>query len=302
MANSDDEEAERVSFASLPPVLQHAILRRLPVDARARCKMVTRGWNSMLTDVSLWTRLDLSRSSGVRKLVRDSGCCAAHGLAHGVLTALDVSGCLDITHEALLAVLTANADTLTELRVCNGASHELPYIEIEALLLAAPRLTALDADVVCDAGEQLLSMLRNGPHRGPMRVQHLYARCERLAPAEHDAAVIALAADIAAHDSLSSLNLGSAAALGTPAVLDAVVEAVLLRRLRCVQLSGCNLSPASTTPSLVRLLHESALKELHIRNHERQLLDVPAAALLADALRANSTLTTLLDRQCRLLA
>jgi hypothetical protein len=300
MANSDDEEAERASFASLPPVLQHAILRHLPVDARARCKLVSRGWNSMLTDVSLWTRLDLSRSSGVRKLVRDRVLRGASGLAHGVLTALDVSGCLDITYEALLAVLTANADTLTELRVCNGVTHELPYTEIEALLLAAPRLTALDADVICDAGEQLLSMLRNGPPRGPMRVQHLYARCERLAPAEREAAVIALAADIAAHDSLSSLKLWSAAALGTPAVLDAVVEAVLLRRVHYLELDACNLSPTST-PSLTRLLHESALSELRIWNHGAQLLDVPAAALLADALRTNSTLKTLTD-QCRLLA
>jgi hypothetical protein len=290
MANSDDE-AERASFASLPPALQHAILRRLPVDARARCACVCRGWRDTLMDVSVWTRLDVSRSSGVRVAVTDAVLCGASGLARGALTALDVSGC-GATYGALLAVVAANAGTLIELRACSGAYSELPYDTTEALLRAAPRLRVLHADVSCAAGTKATRLLRNEAPFGPLRVHRLYALYGGLAPAERDAAVTALASDIAAHDSLSSLKLWCAAAFVMPAVLDAVVDAVLLRRVRSLELVACSLSPTSA-PALGRLLRRSALTELRIYNDEMQLLDAPAAALLADALRANSTLTTL---------
>jgi hypothetical protein len=290
MANSD-EEAQRASFSSLPFALQHTILHRLPVDARARCECVCRSWRTQLADVSLWTRLDLSRSSGVRVRVTDAVMCGASGFARGALTALDVSGCWHITHGALLAMVAAKAGTLTELRVCNGVRRELNYTEAEALLRAAPRLCVLDADVRCCAGEKLLSMLRREPPFGPLRVRRLTAFCHHVAPDEREAAVIALAGGVAAHNSLSSLLLHGAP-LNVPDVLDAVVDAVLLRRVRSVQLNACGLSPTSA-PVLARLLQESALTELRIWNDGAQLLDAPAAALLADALRTNSTLTSL---------
>jgi hypothetical protein len=80
-----------------------------------------------------------------------------------------------------------------------------------------------------------------------------------------------------------------------PGALDAVVDAALIRRLSAVtftNLAHCRLSPTST-PALARLLGGSALTELRIWNDGQQLLDAPAAALLADALRASSTLKTL---------
>jgi Ran GTPase-activating protein (RanGAP) involved in mRNA processing and transport len=48
----------------------------------------------------------------------------------------------------------------------------------------------------------------------------------------------------------------------------------------------------------VRLLAGNALTELSIENCARQLLDEPAAALLSDALRANTSLTALHLRFC----
>ncbi len=82
------------------------------------------------------------------------------------------------------------------------------------------------------------------------------------------------------------------------ALLDAVVDVALARRLRSVTLDNAELTPAAV-PALVRLLGSSALTELRVVNHGAgsQLLDDPAAALLAGALRRNSTLTSLALRR-----
>jgi hypothetical protein len=61
----------------------------------------------------------------------------------------------------------------------------------------------------------------------------------------------------------------------------------------------CSLSPASA-PALARLLGGSALTALEIHGANEQLLDEPAAVLLGAALRANTTLTSLLVYSARL--
>jgi hypothetical protein len=289
--------AERASspLARLPHALMLAVYDRLPVDARARCKLVCRGWNSMLSEVrGCVPRLDLSRSSGVRVRVTDAVLRGASGLARGGLTALDVSDCRDVTYEALLAAATANAGALAELRIvnCFGQLALLPCPNIEALLRAAPLLRALHADARCSMGAQARALLRNEPPFGPLRMSHMtVAGWPVGTDAERIAAVIAFSADLVAHASLSSLFLDSAP-LQEPAALDAIVDAVLLRRLRICRLANCRLSPASA-PSLARLLSSDALVELQIESSGMPLLDAPAAALLAEALRANSTLTSL---------
>jgi hypothetical protein len=120
------------------------IFARLPVDERARCMLVCRGWRDTLTDVSLWTRLDLSPSSGVRVRVTDDVLRGASGLARGALTALDVTGCGDITYVALLAVAATNAGTLMELYACRGAGEWLGVAEAQSL-------AALGAAAACAA-------------------------------------------------------------------------------------------------------------------------------------------------------
>jgi hypothetical protein len=80
------------------------------------------------------------------------------------------------------------------------------------------------------------------------------------------------------------------APLHMPAVLDAVVDAALAGPLQRVALHSCGLSPASA-PALARLLSCDALTFLDCSDHA--LLDAPAAAVLAAALRANATLTSL---------
>jgi hypothetical protein len=289
MATDEAQGQARATFASLPRALQHAILRRVPADARARCACLNSGWRNELTDVSLWTRLDLSPSSGMTCIVNDAALRAASGLARGRLEALDVSGRDVLAHDTLIATLAANAGALTELQMLKTGG-QLAYLacpNAEALLRAAPQLRVLEADVWVTAAEAA-RMLRNEEPFGPLRLRHLDADFEE----EEDVGVIAeVTAAIAAHASLSSVSL-TAARLDVPGALDAVVDAALARRLSAVSLSFCRLSPASA-PALARLLGGSALTELYIANAGVQLLDAPAAALLGDALRANTTLAQL---------
>jgi hypothetical protein len=265
-----------------------AVFARLPVDARARCKLVCRGWRDTLMDVSLWTRLDLSPSSGVRVAVKDAVLSGASGLARGGLTALDASDCFNVTHDALLAVVAANAGALTELHLHTEGSRPalLTYPNAEALLRKAPLLRVLDADVRT-ADTEAPRMLRNEALFGPLRVRYLVVKFS-----EEEAGIGAeVTAAIAVHASLSSVRIASAR-LDVPGALDAFVDAALIRRLSAVTLFSCHLSPTSA-PALARLLGGSALTELTISNFGMQLLDAPAAALLSDALRGNSTLTWL---------
>jgi hypothetical protein len=51
---------------------------------------------------------------------------------------------------------------------------------------------------------------------------------------------------------------------------------------------------------LARLISGGALTELCVYNMHERLLDQPAAALIADTLRANSTLSSLKLQGCRL--
>jgi hypothetical protein len=288
MADEEEEEG-RVSFASLPPALLLAVFARLPADARARCSAVCRGWRDTLMDVSLWTRLDLSPSSGVAARVTDDVLRGASGLARGGLTVLDLSGVADaMTHDTLLAVAVANAGALTELHLHkDGAGlFLLTCPNIEGLLRAAPLLRTLDADVNVTATEAL-RMLRNEAPFGPLRVRRLDVECS----GEEAGTVAEVTAAIAAHAFVSSVFLATAR-LDMPGALDALVDAALMRCMSAVTFFSCSLSPASA-PALARLLGGRALRELVISNGRMQLLDVPAAVLLSNALRANSTLTTL---------
>jgi hypothetical protein len=285
--------AERASSALSPlplPLVLH-VLSLLPVDARARAACVCRGWRTTLEELSLWTRLELSPSSGVAVRVTDAVLAGAAGKARGQLASLDVRGCDFIIFDALLAVVQANAGALREL--CAGASdaailQALNADRVERLLTSAPQLTACHADVfaftrVADA----CRMLRNEAPFQPLRLRALRADFGL----DVDLAfVLELAADLAAHASLKHATLHNAP-MHVLAALDAVVDAALACGLVSLRLLYCRLSPAAV-PALVRLLGSGTLTELDIFERQ-QLLDGPSAALLGDALRANATLTSL---------
>jgi hypothetical protein len=189
----------------------------------------------------------------------------------------------------LLAVVTANAGALRELRAWAGDPDEedlLGFLHVAALLRAAPQLRVFDADVNCHDAADAQRLLRNEGAFAPLQLRKL----EVFSPTE--AAVLSLAADVAAHASLTSLWV-SGAPLNTPAALDAIAAMALANRLSAMMLFECRLCPASA-PALARLLGGGALRSLDIVNGVAPLLHAAAAEVLRDALRANSTLEALI--------
>ncbi len=297
MADEAEAAAPGASFVSvLPHALSLNIFARLPVDTRVRCMAVCPAWCATVADPSLWTRLDLSASSGVRVRVTDDVLRFASGLARGSLTALDVSGCAGIWREALLDVVTANAGALRELSVFGvqteawQAFHGTDEPILELLLRAAPNLSSLQTGELLCGSTEAQPILRNEPPYGPLRARSV---CVAFQVTVDQAPVHEVMAGVAEHPSLSALDIYYAV-LDTPDLTAMVVDVALLRRFRSLELFACELSPASV-PLLARLVRDGALMELLIDETEVQLvlLDAASAPLLCDALRANSTLTSL---------
>ncbi len=284
-------ERESSALPPLPLSLALAVFALLPVDARLRCREVCRGWRAVLLERSLWLRLDLSKASGGLARPATEGLLrAAAARACGQLHALDVSECESITHEALLAVLAANAGALRELRAWTAdVFPPTGFADAQALMRAAPQLRVFDADMECESVAEAQRLLRNEGAFAPLRLRML----ELLSfDAQTEAPVLSLAADAAAHASLVSLLLNGAP-LDTPAALDAVVAVALANRFSALGLGASGLAPASA-PALARLLSGGALRVLTIANGDTPLLDAAAAAVLGDALRANRTFEQLL--------
>jgi hypothetical protein len=287
-------QAARLTLSSLPRALQCEVFARTPMDARARAAAVCKAWCGVLAERSLWLRLDLSPAGGVaRDRVTDALLRGAAGKASGGLTALDVSDCELLTHATLLAVVTANAGALTELRACRGWVRALTAEQLEALLGAAPLLRFLQLDVRHAVAGDAWRMLRNEPPFGPLRLHKLAV----FPPwPGGEAGVRTLAADVTASASSPSYLVLIGAPLAGDGALDAVVDAALARRLKALKF--CRLS-AAAIPAITRLLTSNELKTLVIHNVntavEPMLLPGAegSATLLAAALRANNTLTDL---------
>jgi hypothetical protein len=283
-----DAAAEEKCFASLPPALALVIFALLPVDQRMRCAEVCRGWGDALMERSLWLRLDLSCKAGMSRPATEGLLRAAAARAGGQLQSIDVAECRFITHEALLAVLTANAGTLRELRHWKDYFSCLGFDAAHTLLRAAPQLLLFDADVKCESVADAQRLLRNEGAFAPLRLHKLRVDFD----VRTEDAVLSLAADFAAHASLVDVLLVHAP-LHTPAALDAIVAVALAKRFSELSLTYCRLAPASA-PALARLLGGGALRSLDIVNDNAPLLDAAAAAVLGDALRANRALDWLL--------
>jgi hypothetical protein len=176
--------AERASsaFAPLPLALALAIFALLPVDARARCAAVCRGWRAVVSEASLWTHLDLSAASGVTRRVTAALLRAVMAKARGALQALDVSGCDEITAAALLAVVTANAGALRELRACSQ-DYIFQVESLSTLLRAAPQLRLLVADAQCCANDDIVrQVLRHEGTFAPVRLREVEVYMRANAP------------------------------------------------------------------------------------------------------------------------
>jgi hypothetical protein len=287
--------AERATSALSPlplSVVLH-IFGLLPVDTRLRCLEVCRGWRSVLLERSLWTLVDVSRGARVHEGAAPGALdgllrCASRR-AGGGLQSLHVS-VSDVTHRLLLRVAAANAGALRELHAYDNTPERSGFSvhDAELLLRAAPQLHVFASDVNCEVGdlESVRTALRNEAPFGTLRVRHLTANLRHNVD---EAGVVAFAIDVAAHASLTRLTLLNTP-LGTADALKEVVDAALARRMHTVVFRNCVLSPASA-PALARLLGGGALTTLEC--YYMRLLDAPAAAVLAAALRDNTTLTSL---------
>ncbi len=286
-------EHARNPTLALPHALVRAILSRLPADQRARVACVCVSWRTAVADPQLWARLDLTAESGVTCRVDGAALRAAAARARGGLVALHAPRRIEWL-AALRDVVADNAATLRELRLCPSPTNRSASLdELLALLAAAPALQVLEADVHCSA-EAARRLLRNEPPLGPLRLRRLVTHFR-------DSVVRAgaLAADLAAHPSLSELGIFDTPddfSAMSPGDMVAVVDAALRLRLTSLEVAT-PLLPATAAPAVMQLLSSAALTRLRVSNSggnaDVPLLDAPAAALLSAALHANSTLRSL---------
>jgi hypothetical protein len=236
--------------------------------------------------------VDLSQASGLARAAATEGLLhAAVARAGGQLESLDCSDCDTITYDALMEVVRANRASLRELHMPRSSDQlrtGWPVAEVEALLRAAPGLRACHAAAYTPEVEVARAMLRAEPPFVALRLAVL-----SLSDFIEADEVLELAADISACPFMRELFLWDAALDGS-AALDALVDAALACRLHTLRLIRCKLSAASA-PALTRLLGGGALAELEIQGDDGEALfdDAPDPAVLAHALRACSTLTTL---------
>jgi hypothetical protein len=301
-------------LAKLPPALVAAIFALLPVDARARCAAVCRGWRCALDDGAAWASLDLSPlgvdAPAPRARITDALLTAACARARGALRSLDVRGCVDVSYETLLAAVAANGASLRRLVAGDGCFDDqiLEFADVTALCAAAPRLETLAAPVICDTLAEACSLASAAPPLAPVRLHELLIELATLheldddgggggdgSGAAHVAGVLALCAALRTHPSpLTRLKIFRGS-LADAVALDAVLDAALAIDVPCVSLYDCGLSPASA-PALARLLCSArALSTLDLEGEDggARLLDAPSAALLGAALRSCASLTAL---------
>ena len=277
---------------ALPLPLTTRIWGALPYDVRLRCREVCPAWRDALAEPRAWTELDFTAACGFAARVTPALLRAATARAGGRLERLYVPYDREL-QPALLELCAANADTLRLLRLERPPPFRyVTHAVCEALLRAAPRHCALEADVD-DRYVLAASLLRNASPFQAVRLRALSVNC---APGMD---VALFASELPAHPSLRELTLrivhtfsATSYPLDTFAALDAVVDTALTLRLTRLRLVDCGVGPASAV-ALPRLLRGAALRELIVHSAGGALMDKHAAALFADAMRSNCTLTSL---------
>jgi hypothetical protein len=265
---------------------------------------VCRAWRDALADPALWTRLNLSVVH-VEQERFDAVLRGAAGRACSKLCHLELSQ-HDVAWDVLLPVLTANAGSLRELHLRivltdKAGLYTTPTSEmVRDIMAAAPLLQVLTAESVSSTCEDALQMLHAEPPFAPLRLVHrlavhfsdqygLAGGMERVGP------FAAALADAALQPALLRLFLYFADT-AQPAVMGALADAALARRLRELTFEYC--TPPAAAP-LARLLAGGSLTLLNIElslddgGDGQQLFDAAGAALVADALCVNTTLTKL---------
>ena len=300
---------------ALPPSLELEIIKRLPADARARAACVCPRWRDALKDPSLWLRLDLSVTSGVTCSVNYEALKAAAARAGGALQALDLTGRTCLLHP-VREVVAANAASLRELRTLCSSLLTVPADELveppsfgdesymtilRQMMTALPALQVVEADAWggCAAARRVL---RNEPPFGPLRLRKLSIYLD----ANTD--IPALTPDLVAHPSLTKLELVSDLSRDARlpgAALSSLLDTASTLRLSGLFCFGCCPTQADA-PALASLISRSTFTSLEFAAQGDDaprmdaMLDGPAAALLANAVRASRTLQELTLHNVRL--
>lgn len=281
--------AVALTFSSLPLAVFQRILGFLPVDARARAALVARAWRDACAEPAIWRELHLSTDvSVVTVAVTDAVLRGAAARAQGQAATLDICGCVNISAEALLEVVTANVSSLQKLW-CFGENYSvLPAVrELEPILLAAPQVHEFYVDVDASITDAVRMLCNDAPFQA-LRISAL--RIMQPTDDISEAEVLLFVAALPKQSCwLQSLVLDRLP-LRTTAVLDAVITSALACTVERLKFLGCCLSPASV-PALSRLLPN--VQRLCVVNDHDALLDLPAAVQLAGVIAAHHTLTQL---------
>jgi hypothetical protein len=288
------------AFASLPLPLEKRIFLAVPAAARARASCVCRAWRDALADSSLWTRLDMSIALDNRELFRSVLRGAAAGRALGRLCQLDTSQ-KHVAWDVLLPVLTANAGSLRELKlksvITDNFDTASEFPAVEAVVAAAPQLQVLTAENTWCTWEEAPWLLRAELPFAPLQmsgslVVHFSDESGPFGGMERVGPFAAALADAALQPALLRLVICFADTT-QPALMGALVDAALVRRLRELSLQCC--APPAAAP-LARLLAKGSLVALEFcptRVGDTPLFNAAGAAFVAHALRVNTTLTKL---------
>jgi hypothetical protein len=203
-------------------------------------------------------------------------------------------------------LLTANAGSLRQLHLdcvaefdfdvsfAHAARPSRPSHDGWSIVAPAPRLQVLTAEFVSCVWEDAPRMLRAEPPFALLQMRRtLSLYCETdVGGMNHVCPSLAALADAALQPELSELDVW-AADTAELALMGALADAVLARRLRKLKLEECT-APAAAP--LARLLAEGSLDAFHfgpLCDNGMPLFDAADAALVADALRVNTTLTEL---------
>ena len=237
---------------------------------------------------SLWTRLDLSRASGVRHPVSDAVLRGAAARAGGELVLLNLDECSATTHDARLEVVAANGGSLRKLFCLSTSWHEVGNaLAVAALARAAPKLQVFKTAARGYLGVVISMLCREAPFQA-LCLTRLYVAATA-AEVQDPVVTRAFAAALSGHASLQMLVF-TELPLGVPEVCSTVAAALLsLPKLERLHFVRCGLTPASVV-AFAQLLRVTELVAFSIDNGGMQLLDAPAAEQLAGALASNHRL------------
>jgi hypothetical protein len=180
--------------------------------------------------------------------------------------------------ERLVAVVVYDGAALQQVHT----NIYMPAAHLQMLVGAAPQLQVLSAGLI-DEGKELLPVLRNAPPYGVLRVKELRVCLEHHVPPADE---LALAAAVAAHESLNSLTLSGAR---SARLVNALIDAAADRRVSRLRITKCVLD-AESFAALARLLRRSSLTTLEMSCSGFPRAQEPE---LYAALRACQTLTYL---------